>query len=206
MPTHIHSQLAETVGRSRLLCFQTTMTLFSSKPECLFSSLFCVFPFFLSPQGVMAFTASNYRLYLSYISPYISADLGRHLKGQLIALWRACARPLKEKSRSGWRNSLLSSSSKHLHVHLPPPPSLSVHAILLSFLSLYSSFTSASPGSLSLLCHHTCHFHEQRRTKHIFVYKLFVFVHTTLTTKVNRYHCLNSPVRTIKLNEKQPVI
>lgn len=131
---HIWSQLDEIVWRSRLLCYQTTMTLFSSKRECLFSSLFVCSPFPF-PQGGVAFTASNYRLYLSHISPYISADLSRPLQGQLIALWQACAWPLKEKSRSGWSNSVLCSSSKHLHIRLPP--SLSVHAILLSFLSLY---------------------------------------------------------------------
>lgn len=117
---HIWSQLDEIVWRSRLLCYQTTMTLFSSKRECLFSSLFVCSPFPF-PQGGVAFTASNYRLYLSHISPYISADLSRPLQGQLIALWQACARPLKEKSRSGWSNSVLCSSSKHLHIRLPRP-------------------------------------------------------------------------------------
>lgn len=78
---------------------------------------FCVFPFSF-PEGGVAFTASNYRLYQSYISPYISVDLSSHLKGQLIALWQACVWPLKEKSRSGWSNSLPFNTytSKHLHV------------------------------------------------------------------------------------------
>lgn len=109
---------------------------FLIKARVSFLLPFCVFPFSFPPGGV-AFTASNYRLYLSHISPYISADLSRPLQGQLIALWQACARPLKEKSRSGWSNSILCSSSKHLHIRLPP--SLSVCAILLSFLSLYVS-------------------------------------------------------------------
>lgn len=68
-------------------------------PSVCLLPFFCVFPFSF-PQGGVAFTASNYRLYQSYISPYISVDLSRHLKGQLIALWQACAWPLKEKSRS----------------------------------------------------------------------------------------------------------
>lgn len=78
---------------------------------------FCVFPFSF-PEGGVAFTASNYRLYQSYISPYISVDLSSHLKGQLIALWQACVWPLKEKSRSGWSNSppFNTYTSKHLHV------------------------------------------------------------------------------------------
>ncbi|CAB1430301.1 unnamed protein product [Pleuronectes platessa] len=41
--------------------------------------------------GGVAFTDSNYRLYQSYISPGITGDLGRHLKGRQIALWPAGA-------------------------------------------------------------------------------------------------------------------
>lgn len=95
------------------MCYQTTVTLFSSEPQCLSLPFFVLpFPF---PHGGVAFTASNYRLYQSYISPYISVDLSRHLKGQLIALWQACARPLKEKSRSGIHpNTYLSLSAQTL--------------------------------------------------------------------------------------------
>lgn len=117
------TSLCEIAGEAGHLCYQTRLTLFSSEPQCLCLSVslstlfFCVFPFSF-PEGGVAFTASNYRLYQSYISPYISVDLSSHLKGQLIALWQACVRPLKEKSRSGWSNSppFNTYTSKHLHV------------------------------------------------------------------------------------------
>lgn len=95
---------------------------------------FFVLPFSF-PQGGVAFTASNYRLYQSYISPYIAGDLSRHLKGQLIALWQACAWPLKEKSRSGRSKALPPNTytSKQTHTHrCPYLPRLSS----LSFVSL----------------------------------------------------------------------
>lgn len=103
------SPLCEITGEAVLLCYQTTVTLFSSESQCISLLPLFVFPFSF-PQGGVAFTASNYRLYQSYISPYISVDLSRHLKGQLIALWQACAWPLKEKSRS-WR----CKPTKHTH-------------------------------------------------------------------------------------------
>lgn len=86
------TSLCEIAGEAGHLCYQTRLTLFSSEPQCLCLSLH---PFFLCvplsfPEGGVAFTASNYRLYQSYISPYISVDLSSHLKGQLIALWQAC--------------------------------------------------------------------------------------------------------------------
>lgn len=85
------SPLCEITGEAGHLCFQTTVTLFfSSESQCLSSLPLFVFPSSF-PQGGVAFTASNYRLYQSYISPYISVDLSRHLKGQLIALWPAGA-------------------------------------------------------------------------------------------------------------------
>lgn len=93
---------------------------FSHQSSCVSLLPFFVFPF-SSPQGGVAFTASNYRLYQSYISPYISVDLSRHLKGQLIALWQACAWPLKEKSRSGRSNPHIQhvhiQTQTHTHIH-----------------------------------------------------------------------------------------
>lgn len=117
------TSLCEIAGEAGHLCYQTRLTLFSSEPQCLCLSVslstlfFCVFPFSF-PEGGVAFTASNYRLYQSYISPYISVDLSSHLKGQLIALWQACVRPLKEKSRSGWSNSPPLSTHTHLNTYM----------------------------------------------------------------------------------------
>lgn len=99
---------------------------------------FFVFPFSF-PQGGVAFTASNYRLYQSYISPDISVDLSRHLKGQLIVLWQACARPLKEKSRSGRSDPILPPNA-YTKTHTYTFFSVSVQTLLLCLLYHFNCF------------------------------------------------------------------
>ena len=150
----------------------------------------------------MAFTASNYRLYQSYISPYISVDISRHLKGQLIALWQACARPLKEKAGQGGATPPLQAFKLiHIqtHANTPPCPYLSRPSFCL--FHHFIPFLYSPRGSSPLLCHHTCHFNEHRSTKLIFVYMLFVFMCMALLMKVNRYHSLKSLRRKMRLNE-----
>lgn len=123
---------------------------------------------FPPPHGTVAFMASNYRLYQSYISPYISADL----KGQLIALWQACAWPLKEKSRSGRSKpnpqSSIYTSGTNTHVHTFVPVSHPDCPFCL--LPGFNLVSFISPEFFLLLCHHTCHFKEQRGTKCVFVH------------------------------------
>lgn len=132
----------------------------SNNPDPLFFLMsFSVLP----PYSSVAFVASNYRLYQSYISPYGSPGPSKHLKGQLIALWQAWLPSLKEKSRSGQEDSPLFL----LAPTQCPSLSLSVRTILCLFSSFLSLcfFSSVSAGSISSLCHHTCHFNEQKRNK-----------------------------------------
>lgn len=143
---------------------------FSHQSHNVFPISFCVFPFPVFPQGYVAFTASNYRLYQNYISPYISADLSRHHKGQLIASWQACAWPLKEKNGSGHPPPLLPNTCTYtFHVLIYPDYPF---VFLITLISLPQTTPPPSPpllGLLPLLCHHTCYFSEQRWTKHIYV-------------------------------------
>lgn len=101
------------------------------------SSLF-VLPFSF-PQGLVAFMASNYRLYQSNISPHILVDLSRHLKGRLIALCQVCARPLKEKAgRKGATLHTPVCKRTHLSLSLSSPSFCLFHHFsseLCSFLS-----------------------------------------------------------------------
>lgn len=149
--------------RGRALVLSNNSDPFLIRAPVSLSSLFFVFPFSF-PQGGVAFTASNYRLYQSYISPYISVDLSRHLKGQLIALWQACAWPLKEKSRSG-RCKPTKHIPKHTRTHPCPSLSrLSFFVLLYHFLffprSLWDSFHCCV---ITLVISR-----EQRRTIHVY--------------------------------------
>lgn len=95
----------------------------------------------------------------------------------------------------------------HVHILL----SLCIQTLLLSFhfVSLLFFF----PPLQSLwdsfhCCVITLVFwgRQRRRTKQTFVYLHFVLMHMTLMMKVNKYHSLMSPLRTIKTRWAQPVI
>lgn len=161
------------VGHRR---YQTTVTLFSSEPQC---------PPPPPPQGAVAFTASNYRLYQSDISPYISTGLNRHLKGTADSIVAGpCTTPEGEKQ--------VGSIAKHSARILVPTR---VQTACIACIPLPPSHWDSSH-----CCVITLVIRRHKEERNIFSSRLVFCVCVTPAMKVNRYRSLMSLWRTMKLN------